>query len=154
MIHRCTTLGLYVFAVAALLAPVSASAQTTYYVSTSGSDANIGTQGSPVRTIQRGVTLATNSSNASGLAAGVLIAAGTYRESVNLPGQKTDAALTIEGAGPTTILTGLSTCAGAATARPARHSAAANLLSVCMGRLRGSRTVSPAAGASAKVLRG
>jgi len=36
------------------------------------------------------------------------------------------------GAKPTTILTGLSTCAKAAKARPARHSAAANLFSVCI----------------------
>ena len=36
----------------------------------------------------------------------MLIAAGTYRETVDLGFQKTDAALTIEGAGPSTVLTG------------------------------------------------
>jgi hypothetical protein len=79
---------------------------TTIYVSTSGLDSNIGTQANPVRTIQRAVQLAADV-NSAGQAALIAVAAGTYRESVNLPGQKTDAALTIEGAGSTaTILTG------------------------------------------------
>jgi hypothetical protein len=105
MMARSTRLGLSVFAVAGLLSPLSAFAQTTYYVSTSGSDANWGTQGSPVRTIQRGVNLA-NQANAAGQDAKVIVAAGVYREAVDLGGQKTDRYLIIEGAGPTTILTG------------------------------------------------
>jgi DNA-binding transcriptional LysR family regulator len=40
------------------------------------------------------------------------------------------------GAKPTTILTGLSTCAWAAKARPAKHSAVPILFNVCMGLLR------------------
>jgi hypothetical protein len=78
---------------------------TTAYVSTSGSDTNAGTQTSPVRTIQRGVAIA-NQVNATGQASRVLIAAGVYREAVDLNGQQTDAALVIEGAGASTILTG------------------------------------------------
>ena len=105
MIFRLPRLGLGVLVAAAAFSPWSASAQTTYYVTTSGSDANWGTQGSPVRTIQRGVNLA-NQANAAGQDAKVVVAAGVYRESVDLGGQKTDKYLIIEGAGPNTILTG------------------------------------------------
>lgn len=78
---------------------------TTVYVSPEGSDTNPGTQSSRAQTIQRGVMLA-NQAHAAGKASRVLIAAGIYRESVDLGGQKTDAALIIEGAGSNTILTG------------------------------------------------
>jgi hypothetical protein len=84
---------------------------TTIYVSTSGVDTNAGTQSSPVRTIQRGVVLA-NQANAAGRASRVLIAAGVYRESVDLGGQKTDAALTIQGSGTSTVLTGADVFSG------------------------------------------
>jgi hypothetical protein len=47
-----------------------------------------------------------NEANSAGQGARVLIAPGIYRESVDLNGQKTDAALIIEGVGPTTVLTG------------------------------------------------
>jgi hypothetical protein len=79
---------------------------TTVYVSTSGADTNPGTQSSPVRTIQRGVVLG-NQLVASGSNARVLVAAGTYRETVTLGSQSGSGRLTIEGAGATTtILTG------------------------------------------------
>ena len=79
---------------------------TTVYVSLSGSDANAGTQSSPVRTIQRGVTLA-NQLVASNTNARVLIAAGTYREAVDLGSQpNTNAVLVLEGAGASTVLSG------------------------------------------------
>jgi hypothetical protein len=88
-----------------VLAAVQPFAGTIVYVSTSGSDQNPGTQTSPVRTIQRGVSLA-NQANAAGQPAWIQIASGTYREAVDLGPQRTDAALIIEGAGSTTILTG------------------------------------------------
>ena len=78
---------------------------TTIFVSTSGSDTNAGTQSSPVQTINRGVALA-NVVHASGQPARVLIANGVYRESVDLGGQKTEAAMVIHGGGPNTVLTG------------------------------------------------
>jgi hypothetical protein len=79
---------------------------TTVYVSTLGSDTNPGTQSSPVRTIQRGVALA-NQVNMAGQASRVLIAAGVYREAVTLNGsQNTDAPMTIEGFGTSTVLSG------------------------------------------------
>ena len=80
---------------------------STIYVSTTGVDTNNGSQSSPVRTIQRGLALA-NAINATNVASRVVIAAGVYRESVLLDaGQKTDAAMVIEGAGSaSTILTG------------------------------------------------
>jgi len=81
-------------------------AGTTVYVGTSGLDTNPGTQSSPVRTIQRGVVLA-NQLVASGVDARVLVAAGTYRETVTLGSQSGGGRLTIEGAGATTtFLTG------------------------------------------------
>jgi Right handed beta helix region/Viral BACON domain/Protein of unknown function (DUF1565) len=83
-------------------APTGAS---TFYVSTTGADTNPGTQSSPFRTIQKAVLLA-NTANAAGQASSVVIAAGTYRETVDLGLQKTDAALIIGGAGPSTVLTG------------------------------------------------
>jgi hypothetical protein len=80
---------------------------TTVYVSPSGADTNSGSQSSPVRTIQRGVQLA-EQLHAAGTPARVLIAAGVYRETVNLlaGGQKTNAPIVIEGAGPGTVLSG------------------------------------------------
>ena len=81
---------------------------STIYVSPTGDDANSGVQTSPVKTIQRGVTLA-NGVNSTGVASRVVIAAGVYRESVvlDIGDQQTDAAMVIEGAGSSsTILTG------------------------------------------------
>jgi parallel beta-helix repeat protein len=80
---------------------------TTVYVSPSGADTNSGSESSPVRTIQRGVQLA-EQLHAAGTPARVLIAAGVYRETVNLlaGGQKTNAPIVIEGAGPGTVLSG------------------------------------------------
>ena len=79
---------------------------TTVYVSTSGTDIKSGTQSNPVRTIQRGVVLA-NQILASNTNARVLIAAGTYRESVDLGAQPhTNAVLLLEGVGESTILSG------------------------------------------------
>jgi len=93
-------------------------AGTTFYVSPSGVDTNAGTETSPVRTIQRGVTLA-NQANAAGQAARVLVAGGVYRESVNLGVQKTDKQVVLEGAGPTaTILTGADDWTTGWTAQP------------------------------------
>jgi pectate lyase len=85
--------------------PTPTPSGTTIYVSTTGLDGNIGTQTNPVRTIQRAVQLAAQL-NSTGQAGLILVAAGTYRESVDLGGQATDAALTIQGAGTTTVLTG------------------------------------------------
>jgi hypothetical protein len=75
-------------------------------VSPSGSDTNVGSQGSPVRTIQRALALA-GLSNGNGQATRVLIAAGIYRESVGLESgtQHTNAVMIIEGA-PGSVLTG------------------------------------------------
>jgi hypothetical protein len=68
------------------------------------SDSNSGTSSAPVRTVQRGVQLA-DGLNGAGTPSRVLVAAGVYRESVSLNGQKTDAAMTLEGA-VGTFLTG------------------------------------------------
>lgn len=91
---------------------------TTFYVSPSGVDTNAGTPTSPVRTIQRGVTLA-NQANAAGQAARVLVAGGVYRESVNLGVQKTDKQFVLEGTGSNaTILTGADDWTTGWTAQP------------------------------------
>ena len=93
-------------------------AGTTFYVSSSGVDTNAGTQTSPVRTIQRGVTLA-NQANAAGQAARVLVAGGVYRESVNLGVQRTDKQFVLEGTGSNaTILTGADDWTTGWTAQP------------------------------------
>ncbi|MEV4172391.1 carbohydrate-binding protein [Nonomuraea sp. NPDC049709] len=55
--------------------PAAATGGTTYYVSTSGSDSNPGTSGSPFRTIQRCGTVMTAGDTCQ-------IASGTYRETV------------------------------------------------------------------------
>ena len=80
-------------------------AGTAIYVSTSGLDTNAGTEFSPVRTIQRGVTLA-NQANTAGNDALVSIGAGVYREAVTIGSLSTTRTLTLEGAGASTVLTG------------------------------------------------
>ena len=88
----------------------------TIHVSPAGSDTNMGTQPSPVQTIQRGIELA-NRANTIGIDAVVLIGPGIYREAVVIGPLSTnngqvrrrdagEAALTLEGAGAGTILTG------------------------------------------------
>jgi hypothetical protein len=60
-----------------------------------------------------------NQANAAGQPSRVLIAAGVYRESVTLDaGQKTDALMILEGAGPTTVLTGADDWTTGWTAQP------------------------------------
>ena len=76
----------------------------TFYVSPSGSDLNLGTAASPVRTIQRAVNLAHVANVANDVV--VSIAAGVYREAVTIAGLSTTKSLTLEGSGPNTILTG------------------------------------------------
>jgi hypothetical protein len=84
---------------------VSPFVGATIYVSTSGLDTNAGTQASPVRTIQKGVTLA-NQANTAGNNAVVSIAPGIYREAVIIDTLSTAKTLTLEGAGTSTVLTG------------------------------------------------
>jgi parallel beta helix pectate lyase-like protein len=90
---------------------------TVIYVSTSGSDANPGTQASPVQTIQKGVKLA-NDANRAGRDALVSIAAGTYREVIEISSLSTTKSLTLQGAGDATILTGADDWSTGWTANP------------------------------------
>ncbi len=64
--------------VSSLVSPVSAQSGVAFYVSTSGSDSNSGTIGSPWRTIQH----AANSVNAG---ATIDVRGGVYNESVSIP---------------------------------------------------------------------
>ena len=80
--QHVVSLVLIVVIAIAIAAPRSASGATTigltYYVSTSGSDTNPGTLGSPWRTIQH----AANTVAAGG---SVFVRAGVYKEHVNIP---------------------------------------------------------------------
>ena len=89
---------------------------TVIYVSPSGLDSNPGTQSSPVRTIQRGVTLANQANGANDVT--VSIAAGTYREEVYIFPLNTTKALTLQGAGITTVLTGADDWSAGWSAQP------------------------------------
>ena len=82
------------------------------YDSPSGSATKSGSPGSPGQTIQRALVLA-GLSKGNGHSTRVLIAAGTYRESVRLASgtQYTDEAIIIEGA-PRTVLTDADVWAG------------------------------------------
>lgn len=78
-----------------------AATAVTFYVSqaTGASDSNPGTLERPVRTVNRGVALA-SAANTVGNPATVKVAAGVYRESVMLEaGQRTDAPIVIDGPG-------------------------------------------------------
>jgi hypothetical protein len=74
------------------------------YVSPSGNDGNSGSSSSPVRTITRAVALA-NSANLTNDVT-ISMAAGTYRESVQIFSLNTTKKLTLEGAGSSTVITG------------------------------------------------
>ena len=89
---------------------------TVIYVSPSGLDSNPGTLSSPVRTIQRGVTLANQTNVANDVT--VSIAAGTYREEVHIFPLNTTRALTLQGAGITTVLTGADDWSAGWSAQP------------------------------------
>lgn len=61
-----------------LTAKAAAQSGTTFYVSTTGSDSNSGTFGSPWKTIQ-------HAANSVSAGATVDVRAGTYKESINIP---------------------------------------------------------------------
>jgi hypothetical protein len=74
------------------------------YVSVAGSDANKGTQTSPVQTVQRAIALVNQVTSTTDVT--VLIAQGVYREAVNIFPVTSTKALTLQGAGSGTVLTG------------------------------------------------
>jgi hypothetical protein len=84
--------------VALLLLPALARGQADVYVNgTTGSDSNAGTQALPYKTLSAAVGQAVTNSQ-KGVASTVVVAPGTYRESLTVAGGSTSAPVTIEAA--------------------------------------------------------
>lgn len=108
VVRRAASLTVALVCSASLVSAAPAAAATVIVVdqkSPLASDANTGTATKPVRTIQRGAALA-EAANRLGTPATVLIAPGTYRETVSTSRayNSTDAAITFEAAVPGTVV--------------------------------------------------